>query len=681
MNGEDIYDCHMDDPNGDDIGTWYYDLDTTKYDGSVEVTARGFSTADRYFTWAPSITINVNNQAANIPAVTISNPVEGVSLSGTIPVTVAVTGRNAISSVQVRINSGAWNTATWNGSNYVYNWNTTGIGNKTCSVEAKATDASGNAGYSMTTYAKVGTGTGESVVLSHPERGMWIWEPQTYDLLQNPGSRTVLDAFCKDTTFGTHTVKTLYLYADRYNGSLLIKDNPALYRNFIAWAHTNGYKVYALLASSMYCAPMYAYDRYHYKAVQLMENVINYNIASAANEKFDGVNSDIEPHGLADWPSKPVVQVQFLNMLNEMIQRRNAAAINLAFGPAIPRWLDENTECSNITWSGATKWEGNHIQDICDYISIMDYRDTATGPSGIISHAQGEIDYGNTIGKPNSVVIGVETDDIASSGDPSTITFSEEGRTALETELGVVYSTWGSSASFGGCAVHYYDSFRKLPSYWGIGGVSWTPPTDTTAPSAISGTPTAAVFDFQRIDLAFGSATDNTQIDGYNIYRSTTSGFTPNSSNLVGKTRLNFYKDWGLLASTAYYYKIAAVDTRGNIGPATAQVSATTGSTTLVPVKIAQMDLSYGGRYASLTIKVVNKNTGAGVTVAVHGRFTYGAGKYLDKNTSTSGITTGSSETIQTTHGQIGFAVDRIMGNGYYWAASCDTPHTNSCTW
>ncbi|MGE5528926.1 MAG: hypothetical protein ACM3X6_07275, partial [Patescibacteria group bacterium] len=74
MNAEEIYDCHMDDPNGDDTGTWYFDLDAGGYDGPVEIIARGFDTSTRYFTWSAPITINVDNASANTPAVNILQP-------------------------------------------------------------------------------------------------------------------------------------------------------------------------------------------------------------------------------------------------------------------------------------------------------------------------------------------------------------------------------------------------------------------------------------------------------------------------------------------------------------------------------------------------------------------------------------------------------------------------------
>jgi len=60
----------------------------------------------------------------------------------------------------------------------------------------------------------------------------------------------------------------------------------------------------------------------------------------------------------------------------------------------------------------------------------------------------------------------------------------------------------------------------------------------------------------------------------YNIYRDTTSGFTPSSSNKIASPSASSYQDTGLIASTTYYYVVEAVNSAGSA--AAAQVSATT---------------------------------------------------------------------------------------------------------
>src|SRR5438034_6167695 len=62
----------------------------------------------------------------------------------------------------------------------------------------------------------------------------------------------------------------------------------------------------------------------------------------------------------------------------------------------------------------------------------------------------------------------------------------------------------------------------------------------------------------------------------YSVFRSTTSGFTPSSSNQIasGLTTTSF-ANTGLAAATTYYYKVEAVDATGP-SPASTQASATT---------------------------------------------------------------------------------------------------------
>jgi hypothetical protein len=109
----------------------------------------------------------------------------------------------------------------------------------------------------------------------------------------------------------------------------------------------------------------------------------------------------------------------------------------------------------------------------------------------------------------------------------------------------------------------------------------------TTVPSAPAGL-TATAVSSSGINLSWTAVTPptNCTIISYTVYRSTTSGFTPSSSNQVGTvTSGTAFSDTGLTASTTYYYKVEAVDADGS-SAASAQASATTSagaSCTAVP--------------------------------------------------------------------------------------------------
>jgi hypothetical protein len=113
-------------------------------------------------------------------------------------------------------------------------------------------------------------------------------------------------------------------------------------------------------------------------------------------------------------------------------------------------------------------------------------------------------------------------------------------------------------------------------------------PACSAIPSAPTGL-TATASSSSAIGLSWTAVTPpaNCTISSYSVYRSTTSGFTASSSNLVasGVTGTT-YSNTGLAASTTYYYIVEAVDADGSSGPST-QTSATTqsggGSCSTVP--------------------------------------------------------------------------------------------------
>ncbi|MDD3628560.1 MAG: fibronectin type III domain-containing protein [Actinomycetota bacterium] len=98
---------------------------------------------------------------------------------------------------------------------------------------------------------------------------------------------------------------------------------------------------------------------------------------------------------------------------------------------------------------------------------------------------------------------------------------------------------------------------------------------DTTPPAKPTGL-TATATGQTSIELNWNNNTED-DIEGYEIYRSTTGGFTPEDSNFIRKVNSNEYTDEeGLDAGTKYYYRIKAVDTSGNKSQPSDEASATT---------------------------------------------------------------------------------------------------------
>src|SRR5581483_2119933 len=87
-----------------------------------------------------------------------------------------------------------------------------------------------------------------------------------------------------------------------------------------------------------------------------------------------------------------------------------------------------------------------------------------------------------------------------------------------------------------------------------------TPPGNVTATGGVL-----------QIQLSW---TTGTNVTSYNVYRSTVSGFTIASSNLIGNTTALSYTDTSVTAGTTYYYLVTGVNTTQESPPSN-QASAT----------------------------------------------------------------------------------------------------------
>ena len=114
----------------------------------------------------------------------------------------------------------------------------------------------------------------------------------------------------------------------------------------------------------------------------------------------------------------------------------------------------------------------------------------------------------------------------------------------------------------------------------------------SAVPSAPGGL-TATASSSSAIGLSWSAVTPpaNCSISSYKVYGSTTSGFTPSSSNLIVSTTGTTYSNTGLAASTTYYYVVEAVDADGSSAAST-QASAKTAAASCSAVPSAPTGLT-----------------------------------------------------------------------------------------
>ena len=269
---------------------------------------------------------------------------------------------------------------------------------------------------------------------------MWVWN-----------ARVVLDAqatshllqFCR-----RHQMDTLYLSA--YN---LEPPMDERYRQFNRLAHRAGVAVHALAGD-----PRWGKPQFHHLPLQWVESVRQLNARSAEGERFDGVHTDVEVYLLSKtWKEHPEVLLGgYLDLNAEIAQQM--AGDPLIFGVDIPFWFDDDTSY-RILWHGNIKVPTQHVLDTVDTITVMAYRNFAEGSDGTVHLVSLELDYADRIGKP--VVIGQETQtDLY----PGYVTFGGTSCKVLLREIAKIQAAVGHRPSFGGFAIHHYESYRKLCS-------------------------------------------------------------------------------------------------------------------------------------------------------------------------------------------------------------------------
>jgi chitodextrinase len=214
-----------------------------------------------------------------------------------------------------------------------------------------------------------------------------------------------------------------------------------------------------------------------------------------------------------------------------------------------------------------------------------------------------------------------------------------------------------------------------MRTVWNPAGVTWSSPVpDELAP----GTPTglkATPWDWQRIDLTWEPSADDVMVDHYEIHRSTSAGFSPDASTLVARAGEEHAKDPGLLAGTAYHYRVVAVDTAGRRGTASPEITARTpvgiGKRRLRIASIA-VEPAAGGARGTMTLTDEEGRPVEGATVS--GSFDGAAGRTFTGVTDASGAFSASSEDLAAPWTVL-FVPERISVQGFYWASSLDVAH------
>ena len=281
------------------------------------------------------------------------------------------------------------------------------------------------------------------------QRAVWVWEEDTFHLLENKSFEKEIITFLEQ-----QNISTVYLYADEFRGRNILANDPQKYREFIKQAHKRGFKVYALLGSYYLKTPEYILPEKRGTAMRMFGNILRFNSASDSSSRFDGINIDIEPYLLDDWDTQGPLRIQqYLQLSAQWMRMKTEAGSTIPVGAAVPFWFDS---FEDVEWNGKNQKLNEHVQDIFDYVAIMDYRNFASGSDGIIVHALDEIEYADRVKR--KVMIGVET----LPATPAKVSFSGTGNVYMENELNLAEAVFMQHPSFGGFVIHHLGSYRTF---------------------------------------------------------------------------------------------------------------------------------------------------------------------------------------------------------------------------
>ncbi len=151
-----------------------------------------------------------------------------------------------------------------------------------------------------------------------------------------------------------------------------------------------------------------------------------------------------------------------------------------------------------------------------------------------------------------------------------------------------------------------------------------TPEADITPPAAPTGL-TATAVSHSRIDLDWNNNTEE-DLDHYNVYRSTTSGFNCDNSTFLDEATVSDYPDTSVDDNTTYYYKVTAVDTSNNESDPSNEANATTPEAPAGPtmhVLRIDMELLHQGQsyQGKAIVYIVDENDNAVPSATVYGHW------------------------------------------------------------
>ena len=210
------------------------------------------------------------------------------------------------------------------------------------------------------------------------------------------------------------------------------------YRKFIAAATNAEIEVHALNGHADW-----AYREKRAEGLAFIERVRAYNSSSAKNERFEGIQLDVEPYQLKRWENEESSVIsEWQNNMEVWTEAGKAAGLYMS--AAIPFWLDARQS------AGGKETFSRWVISRFDAVAIMAYRDSG---QQMYDLSKEELVEADDLGKRS----GLEQNSRIHTR--RSLDLFRKPISNMDEEMQKVFELGASHSSFAGVAVHHYEAW------------------------------------------------------------------------------------------------------------------------------------------------------------------------------------------------------------------------------
>ncbi|MNI07467.1 hypothetical protein D3C73_604760 [compost metagenome] len=259
-------------------------------------------------------------------------------------------------------------------------------------------------------------------------KATWLWNTQ---LIEEHTEDII--SFAKD-----QGVKVIFLHISQ-------EIDNEVYQQFISLASASKMEVHALNGK-----PEWALREFRHEGDAFLLWVKTYNEGVDPQERFTGVQYDVEPYLLKNWKKDQASIVeQWMESVRVWIEY--SQSIDLPVGAAVPFWLNKISHPAMGEDILLSEW----MVDKFDYLAIMAYRNDAEQVYDISRVILAESDR-----QKKNVWVGVE---LGESTEGPGVSFYDKTVISFVNETKALDKLAGRHTSFSGIAIHSFDSwYNKL---------------------------------------------------------------------------------------------------------------------------------------------------------------------------------------------------------------------------